>query len=97
MKEWATLIYLRNEKNLVEYLKINVLILYLAFPTNPQNSPDICNYPKFKYFRKMQPITPNYNELGSSTGFKKRGLMRPNSSAGFKDRDFLRSIDISQS
>lgn len=42
----------------------------------------------------MQPITPAY-ELGSSTGFKKRSLMRPASSSGIKEREFLRSIDIS--
>lgn len=45
----------------------------------------------------MQPVTPNYGEMGSSTGFKKRSLIRPPSSAGLKDRDFLRSVDISQS
>ncbi len=44
----------------------------------------------------MQPIVPNYAELNSSTGFKKRSLMRPASSAGLKDKDFLRSIDASQ-
>lgn len=44
----------------------------------------------------MQPITPNYSEMGSSTGFKKRSLIRPPSSSGIKERDFLRSIDLSQ-
>ena len=43
----------------------------------------------------MQPITPAY-ELGSSTGFKKRSLIRPASSAGLKEKEFLRAVDISQ-
>lgn len=43
----------------------------------------------------MQPITPAY-EMNSSTGFKKRSLIRPASSAGLTQREYLRSVDISQ-
>ncbi len=30
----------------------------------------------------MKPITPNYNDMTSSTGFKKRNLIRPPSTMG---------------
>jgi len=35
--------------------------------------------------------------LGSSTGFKKRNLLRPPSGMLNKKQDFLKAIDISQS
>lgn len=45
----------------------------------------------------MQPVIPNYGEMNSSAGFKKRSLIRPPSSSGIKEREFLRSVDLSQS
>jgi hypothetical protein len=34
----------------------------------------------------MQPVTPNYPEMNSSSGFKKRNLLRPPSSSGLKEK-----------
>ncbi len=39
----------------------------------------------------------NPSLLGSSTGFKKRNLLRPPSGVLSKKQEFLRSVDISQS
>lgn len=39
----------------------------------------------------------NSSLMGNSTGFKKRGLLRPPSGVLSKKLEFLRSIDVSQS